>query len=119
MTDPAEIRLYAAVQRTLVGGMVLSFGLMAVGLVGLVLNPAAAARAGRVVALDHLIAAVFALDPVALLDLGVLVLMFIPAVHLAVAGSYFLRRGESRYAAATGIVLGLLLLGALLALVRR
>lgn len=119
MDDTGDALLYSGVRQTLVGGMILSFGLLGLGLLGLLLNPAAAARAEHVVPLDRLPPALLALDPVAALDLGVLVLMFIPVVHLAVALGLFLRRGETRYAVAAGVVLLLLAGSAALVLLRR
>jgi uncharacterized membrane protein len=107
--------LYRAVQRTLVGGMIVSFGLMGLGLVGLALAGPGGADPTHVVPLEGLPAAVLSGNPAALLDLGVLALMFIPAVHLVVALISFVRRGETRYIAATSVVLALLALGAALA----
>jgi uncharacterized membrane protein len=107
------------VRRTLAGGLILSFTLMGLGLLGLLLDPAAATRADQVVPLDRLPAALLRFDPAAWLDLGVLALLFIPVVHLAVSGVIFLRAGERRYAAAAGLVLALLAMSAALALVRR
>ncbi|HET7079886.1 MAG TPA: DUF1634 domain-containing protein [Chloroflexia bacterium] len=118
MHETVDKTLYQGVQRTLVGGMILSFGLMALGLLGLVLDPAAGARASEVVPLDRLPAALLALDPAALLDLGVLALMFIPVVHLAVALLTFVRRREPRYAVAALVVLALLAGSAILAFMR-
>src|SRR5690349_18139541 len=108
MSHPDEGALYTGVRRTLVVGMAVSFGLMGLGLVGLVLDPTAAARAGQTVPIDHLIAALLAADPVALLDLGVLALMFIPVVHLTVALVNFAVQREGRYVVAAAVVLALL-----------
>jgi uncharacterized membrane protein len=119
MIEAEDRELYIGVQRTLVVGMAISFGLMGLGLGGLVLDPTAAARAGQVLPLDRILAALGAGDPVALLDLGVLALMFIPVVHLTVALVNFARRREARYVAAAAVVLGLLALSAALALLRR
>jgi uncharacterized membrane protein len=118
MNEAADKALYQGVQRTLVGGMILSFGLMGLGLLGLILNPAAGARATQLVPLDRLPGALLALDPAALLDLGVLALMFIPVVHLAVALLSFVRRRELRYAVAALVVLALLAGSAILAFTR-
>jgi uncharacterized membrane protein len=108
--------LYTGVRWTLIAGMIVSFGLMGVGLLGLIGDPQAATRAAQVIPLDHLIPALLAADPGAALDLGVLALMAIPVVHLTVALGVFLRGRETRYAAAAGLVLLLLLGSALLAL---
>ncbi|HMA36667.1 MAG TPA: DUF1634 domain-containing protein [Chloroflexia bacterium] len=108
MDDRDEHLLYEGVRRTLVGGLVLSFGLMGLGLGGLLLQPGAVADAARVVPLARLPGALLGLRPAALLDLGVLVLMGIPVVHLGVALRGFARRGEVRYAGAALLVLGLL-----------
>ena len=42
-----------------------------------------------------------------------------PLVHLAASAILFLARRDGRYAAATGVVLGMLILGAVLAGLRR
>lgn len=119
MEDEAgDSGLYAGVRRTLVGGMAISFGLLGLGLGGLLLDPAAAARAARVVPLDRLIAALLARDPAAALDLGVLVLLLIPVVHLTVALVSFVRDRDARYALAAALVLALLAGSAVLAVVR-
>lgn len=115
---PADAALARGVHRTLTGGLIVSFALMGLGLLGLLINPAAAAQAATVVPLDRLPAALLRLDPAALLDLGVLALLFIPVVHLAVSGVVLLRAGEYRYAVAAGLVLVLLALSAALALGR-
>jgi uncharacterized membrane protein len=117
--SPADAALYRGVSRTLTGGLIASFALMGLGLLGLLLDPAAGTGADQVVPLDRLPAALLRLDPAALLDLGVLTLLFIPVVHLAVSGVVFLRAGERRYALAAGLVLLLLALSAALALGRR
>ncbi len=118
MIDPLDPGLYRGVQYTLAGGLALSFGLMGLGLLGLVLNPAAAAHADQLVPLDQLPAALLRLDPAALLDAGVLAMLFIPAVHLTVALLLFVRQREARYAGAAGIVLALLALSAVLVALR-
>jgi uncharacterized membrane protein len=63
-------------------------------------------------------AALLAFDPAALLDVGVLALMFIPVVHLGVALLSFIRRREPRYAVAALVVLALLAGSAILAFTR-
>jgi len=119
MTEqPADLGLYRGVQYTLAGGLALSFGLMGAGLLGLVLDPAAAIQADQLVPLGQLPAALGRLDPAALLDAGVLALLFIPAVHLTVALLLFMRQREARYAGAAGLVLALLALSALLVALR-
>src|SRR4051812_4126164 len=114
---PDDGGLYQGVQRTLVGGMILSFTLMALGLVAQILNPQP--HPEQVVPLDRLPAALLAGNPLALLDLGVLALMAIPAVHLTVAAISFGRRGDRRYLWLTLLVLGLLAAGAALAFLRK
>jgi hypothetical protein len=110
---PAAAGLYRGVQRTLAGGMILSFSLMGLGLIGQLLNPQP--HPDLVVPLDRLPAALLAGNPLAVLDSGLLVLLLIPAVHLSVAAVQFARHRESRYLALTLVVLGLLALGAVLA----
>jgi uncharacterized membrane protein len=110
---PATEGLYRGVQRTLVGGMVLSFGLMGLGLLWQLLSPHP--HPEQVVPLDRLPAELLAGNPLALLDSGLLVLLVIPAVHLSVAAVQFARHREPRYLALTLLVLGLLALGAVLA----
>ena len=71
------------------------------------------------VPLDRLPAALLALDPAALLDLGVLALSVHPGwSHLAVALLNFVRRVEPRYAVAALVVLVLLAGSAILAFTR-
>ena len=100
-------KLYGAVQRTLVVGMALSFGLMGLGLLALLV--ARPDSADAVIALPNLPAALGRLEPAALLASGVLVLMFIPAVHLSVALVSFWRTSDKRYVALAGYILLLLL----------
>ena len=115
MADPpaASDGLYRGVQRTLAGGMALSFGLMGLGLLWQFVNPRP--HPEQVIPLDRLPAELLAGNPLALLDLGLLVLLMIPAVHLSVAAVQFGRRQDWRYLGLTLLVLGLLLLGAVLA----
>ena len=117
MADPAPAgeSLYRGVQRTLAGGMVLSFGLMGLGLLWQLVNPHP--HPDQVVPLDRLPAELLVGNPLALLDLGLLVLLLIPAVHLSVAAVQFSRQGDRRYLALTLLVLGLLVLGSVLAFV--
>jgi uncharacterized membrane protein len=110
---PVNESLYRGVQRTLAGGMVLSFGLMGLGLLWQLADPQP--HPDQVIPLDRLPAALLAGNPLALLDLGLVVLLLIPAVHLSVAAVQFARGGESRYLALTLLVLALLGLGAVLA----
>ncbi len=111
--------LYSVVRWTLVVGIALSLTLMALGLLGALLDPAVAARAGQVLPVDQLPAALLAADPIAALDLGLLTILFMPLVHLTASAIVFLRRHDARYAAATIVVLGMLILGAVLAGLRR
>lgn len=115
MADPAPAveGLYRGVQRTLAGGMILSFSLMGLGLLWQLLNPHP--HPEQVVPLDRLPAEWLAGNPLAVLDTGLLVLLAIPAVHLSVAAVQFGRQREPRYLALTLVVLGLLALGAVLA----
>lgn len=115
MADPPAARdgLYHGVQRTLAGGMALSFALMGLGLLWQLLNPQP--HPDQVIPLDRLPAELLAGNPLALINLGIVVLLMIPAVHLSVAAVQFGRRHEPRYLALTLLVLGLLLLGAVLA----
>ena len=110
---PATVTLYRQVQRTLAGGMVLSFSLMGLGLLWQLISPHP--HPELVVPLDRLPAELLAGNPLALLDMGLLVLLMIPAVHLSVAAVHFGRNREPRYLALTLLVLGLLVLGAVLA----
>ena len=114
--DPGDGGLYHGVQRTLVAGMVLSFTLMGLGLLGQILAPR---TTSRVVPLDRLLPEILAGNPLALLDLGVLVLLAIPAVHLTAAAIAFGRMGDRRYLWISLAVLGLLVMGAALAFVRK
>jgi len=115
--NPGDGGLYRGVQRTLAGGMILSFSLMGLGLLGQILTPRA--NPDRVVPLDRLLPEILAGNPLALLDLGVLVLLAIPAVHLTVAAIAFGRMGDRRYLWISLAVLGLLVMGAALAFVRK
>lgn len=110
---PATTGLYRGVQRTLAGGMILSFGLMGLGLLWQILNPYP--HPEQVIPLNRLPAELLGGNPLALLDSGLLVLLLIPAVHLSVAAVQFGRHGERRYLGLTLVVLGLLALGAVLA----
>ncbi len=115
MVDPAPATavLYRRVQRTLAGGMALSFSLMGLGLLWQVISPHP--HPEQVVPLDRLPTELLAGNPLALLDLGLLVLLMIPAAHLSIAAAHFGRNREPRYLALTLVVLGLLALGAVLA----
>jgi uncharacterized membrane protein len=117
MEEPAEAKLYQQVRWTLLGGMALSFALMGLGLLGLLWDPAAAARAATVAPLATLPAALGAGDPAAFLDAGVLTLLLIPLAHLTVAVAHFARARQWRDVAAGAIVLALLGLGAALAFI--
>jgi uncharacterized membrane protein len=97
--------------------MILSFALMGLGLVAQILNPQP--HPEQVIPLDQLPTALLAGNPLAVLDLGVLALMAIPAVHLIVAAVSFGRRGDRRYFRLTLLVLGLLAAGAALAFLRK
>jgi uncharacterized membrane protein len=114
---PDDGGLYRGVQRTLVGGIVVSFGLMGLGLIWQIVSPRP--HPEQVVPLDRLPAELLAGNPLALLDLGVLALMAIPAVHLTVAAISFGRIGDRRYLWLTLLVLSLLAVGAGLAFLHR
>jgi uncharacterized membrane protein len=115
MADPAPATagLYRGVQRTLTGGLILSFGLMGLGLLWQLVSPHP--HPEQMVPLARLPAELGAGNPLALLDSGLLVLLLIPAGHLSVAAVQFGRHREPRYLALTLVVLGLLALGAALA----
>lgn len=112
----ATAGLYRGVQRILTGGLILSFSLMGLGLVGQLLNPHP--HPEQVVPLARLPAELLAGNPLVLLDGGLLALLLIPAVHLSVAAVQFGRHREARYLALTLVVLGLLTLGSVLAFLR-
>src|SRR5437764_867079 len=105
-TPPDDGGLYRGVQRTLVAGMVLSFALMGAGLAWQIVSPRP--HPEQVVPLPRLAGELLAGNPLALLDLGVLGLLAIPAVHLTVAAVSFARTGERRYLLLTLLVLGVL-----------
>jgi uncharacterized membrane protein len=119
MEEEAEARLYRQVRWTLLGGMALSFALMGGGLLGLLWDPAAAARAAMVAPLAALPAGLAHGDPAAFLDAGVLALLLLPVAHLSVAIAQFLRARLWGDVAATVIVLALLGLGAALGFIPR
>ena len=114
---PPDDALYRGVQRTLLGGMVVSFTLMGAGLLWQLVSPHP--HPELVVPLDQLFAALLAGNPLALIDLGLLVLLVIPALHLLVAASSFARAGDRRYLGLSLLVLVLLAGGALLTFVRK
>jgi uncharacterized membrane protein len=113
---PADGGLYTGVQRTLLAGMGLSFTLMGAGLLWQFVSPHP--HPEQVVPLDQLAAQLLAGNPLALIDLGLLVLLSIPAAHLTVAAVAFARQGDRRYLGLTLLVLALLIAGALLAFLR-
>ena len=118
--DPAtrdDGGLYQGVQRTLAGGMALSFALMGAGLLWQIASPHP--HPEQVIALDRLLPELLAGNPLALLDLGLLTLLAIPAVHLSVAAVSFGRSGDRRYLLLTLLVLAILAVGAGLAFLRR
>jgi uncharacterized membrane protein len=118
--DPAtadEGGLYRGVQRTLAGGMILSFALMGAGLLWQIANPYP--HPEQVLPLDRLVPELLAGNPLALLDLGLLTLLAVPAVHLSVAAAGFARGGDRRYFLLTLLVLALLAAGAALAFLRQ
>jgi uncharacterized membrane protein len=116
-SDTTDGGLYRGVQRTLAGGMILSFGLMGAGLLWQLADPHP--NPEQVVPLDRLGGELLAGNPLALLDLGILVLLGIPAVHLTVAAISFGRQGDRRYLMLALLVLVLLGVGAALAFVRQ
>ena len=117
MDESAEAGLYQRVRWTLLGGMALSFALMGLGLVGLLWDPAAAARAATVEPLASLPGALARGDPAAFLDAGVLALLLLPVAHLGVAIAHFARARQWRDVAAGAVVLALLGFGAALAFI--
>src|SRR6476646_9086800 len=117
MDEAAEARLYRQVRWTLLGGMALSFALMGVGLLGLLWDPAAAARAATVAPLAALPAGLAHGDPASYLDAGVLTLLLLPVAHLSVAIAQFARTRQWRDVVAGAVVLALLGFGAALAFI--
>jgi uncharacterized membrane protein len=79
-----DTQTYTWASRTLRWGMYVSFGAMVAGLVWWLLTGAAGgeASAARVIPLDRLLPELAALNPLALLNLGVVLLLATPGVTL-------------------------------------
>jgi uncharacterized membrane protein len=95
-------------RRFLLGGLMLSGALIAMGLV---LAAASGDLAERVVPLRALGPALMAAEPAAFISLGVLVLIATPLLRVVAAMVGFGREGDLRFAGLTALVLAIVLSG--------
>lgn len=113
--NPHEIRdvqTYKWAGWSLTAGMYASFAAMGVGLVWWLVTgaPGGAASASKVIPLDALVSELLALNPLALLNLGVLLLLATPGITLLTQIITFAIDGNWRYVAITSLVGAILLL---------
>jgi uncharacterized membrane protein len=109
-TKDAQTYIWAA--RTLRWGMYASFGAMVAGLVWWVIDgaPGGETSAAKVIPLDRILPELIALNPLALLNLGVVLLLATPGVTLfAIIVTYTAARNW-RYAGIAASVAAILLL---------
>ncbi len=103
LTDDTTYRAAAA---TLRAGMLASFAAMSVGLVWWLLSgsPGGNGAASRVMPFDHIMPELLSLNPLALLNLGVLLLLATPGVTLISQLIAFGMARNWRFAAITALV---------------
>lgn len=99
-----------AVRGVLLGGMVLSVSVLSIGLLLYALNPA-----GPEVdlPLDQIAEGVLRGDPIAIIDLGILLLIATPLTRVLTAATVFAVDREPRFVVVSLIVLGAILLAVL------
>src|SRR4051812_1809355 len=105
-------RAYSWAAFVLRAGMYISFTLMAVGLLWWVVagSPGGQAANGQVLALDRIMPELARGNPLAVLNLGMLLLIATPVTTLIAAMVAFLLEGNRRYAGIAAFVVFILLL---------
>jgi uncharacterized membrane protein len=105
-------RTYDWASRTLRLGMYTSFGAMVIGLIWWLVKSAGGAETSqdKVIPLDRILPELFALNPLALLDLGVVLLLITPGVTLLTQIATFAAAHNWRFAGIATLVAAILLL---------
>ncbi|MFL5734161.1 MAG: DUF1634 domain-containing protein [Chloroflexia bacterium] len=116
LSGPTDLLTYRWVARTLRVGMYVSFGAMGLGLVWWLLAgaPGGAGSAEKVLPFDRLLPDLVAGNPLALLNLGVVLLLVVPGVSLLAAIITFAAARNRRFAGIAGLVGAILLLSLVL-----
>lgn len=102
-------RAYARIGWTLLGGLVLSIGVMIVGIVSVAAEGGHAAS--QVLPIDKVAGSVVQGKPSAILDLGILLLFATPLAGVLVALVEFVRQGDRPFVLITGLLLLILVIG--------
>lgn len=110
-TPPALAGLVSAL---LIGGVALSVALIVFGLIlaargGLLATAGVVPRTGPAAPVGEVVRRAIALDPLAVIELGVLVLIATPVARVAASVALFLAEPDYLYAVFTAVVLALLL----------
>ena len=90
----------------LVTGMVLSFSIMLIGLVMYAINP----TDGTTLSLDKIADGIAHGNPIAVIDLGIVILIATPLVRIMAAGITFGLEGDYRFVGISIFVLAMILL---------
>lgn len=114
----SDIMTYRWAGFTLTAGMYASFGAMVGGLVWWLLAgaPGGTASASTMIPLDRVVSELIALNPLALLNLGVLLLLATPGLTLLTEIATYSSARNWRYAGVAALVGAILLLSLALAL---
>ncbi|MGE5577465.1 MAG: DUF1634 domain-containing protein [Syntrophothermus sp.] len=116
--DNANSQVYRLARPVLLIGITASFTLILAGFARYALEPGqqTLASLGRAVPFRQLFFLLAQGRPEALLSLGILVLLFVPAGFVAASVAAFCGRGERLSAVTSGIVLAILLISAIMGL---
>lgn len=109
--DP-DLPVYRATALTLKTGMYISFGAMTLGLAWWLVQGGTAEAGGTpaVVTPDRIVEQLAALNPLALINLGVFLLLATPGITLLVAIVSYARTGNRTYTAIAAVIAAVLIL---------
>ncbi|HEY3421204.1 MAG TPA: DUF1634 domain-containing protein [Methanomassiliicoccales archaeon] len=102
----ASERMNRTMHLVLVSGMMLSFTIMTIGLVMYAFAPAE----GTTMALDRIPGGVIGGDPIAVIDLGIVILIATPFVRILAAGITFGMEKDYRFVGISLFVLAMIIL---------
>ena len=102
----ASQRMNRTMYLVLVTGMVLSFSIMTIGLVMYALNP----TEGTTLSLDKIVDGIVHGNPIAVIDLGIVILIATPLVRVMAAGLTFGMERDYRFVGISAFVLAMILL---------
>lgn len=102
----ASQRMNRTMYLVLVTGMVLSFSIMAIGLVMYALDP----TEGTTLSLDKIVDGIVHGNPIAVIDLGIVILIATPLVRVMAAGLTFGIERDYRFVGISVFVLAMILI---------